>query len=57
MPLPTPKGNEPQPLFNNRCMDDPTMKKEYLSSPQRFAVCKSQWEKSKMETLRSLKNG
>jgi len=57
MPLPTPKGNEPQPLFNNRCMDDPTMKKEYLSSPQRFAVCKSQWEKSKMETLKALKNG
>ena len=57
MPLPIPKSNETQPLFNNRCMDDPTMKKEYINSPQRFAVCKSQWEKSKMEKLRSLKNG
>jgi len=55
MPLPKPKNTEVEGQWNNRCMDDPTMKKEYSSVEQRFAVCQSLWKKSKMETIRDLK--
>lgn len=57
MPLPKPKNTEVEGQWNNRCMDDPTMKKEYSSVEQRFAVCQSLWKKSKMETIRDLKSG
>ncbi len=56
MPLPVPKSNEPIGLFNNRCMSDNNEKRIQIISTE-IAVCKSQWEKSKMETISSLKNG
>ena len=45
MPIPKPKKNEKQDKFIQRCISDPTMKKEYKNNQQRLAVCFSQWRK------------
>lgn len=47
MPLPSPKEGEAEEDFNRRCMSDPKMMKEYPTQPQRFAICRRQWESAK----------
>lgn len=41
MPIPKPKKDEKQTMFIGRCMDNPTMVKEYKDSKQRSAICYS----------------
>lgn len=43
MPLPTPKENELQKDFMQRCLADDTMLREYPNIQQRRAVCYTQW--------------
>lgn len=45
MPLPNRKKGESKKDFINRCMGNPTMKKEYPKKDQRYAVCESQASK------------
>ena len=47
MPLPSPKSEETQKDFMNRCMGNPTMNKEYPNKQQRLAVCYIQWRDKK----------
>ena len=47
MPLPKPKPTEIQSEFIDRCMSNPTMKKEYTDVDQRLAVCYTQWREKK----------
>jgi len=42
MPIPKPKTNESERDFMQRCMSDPTMKREYDLN-QRLAVCSTQY--------------
>ncbi len=42
MPLPTRKSNETYDAFITRCMEDPTMVREYPDAAQRRAVCQRQ---------------
>lgn len=39
MPIPKPRPNETQEHFISRCMSDETMKDDYPSTVQRYAVC------------------
>lgn len=39
MPIPTPKENETQKEFLQRCMSDPVMVAEYKTTDQRYIVC------------------
>lgn len=50
MPLPTPNKGEPQRKFIRRCVNNPTMRREFPRGDQRVAVCYSQWRKSKKTT-------
>jgi len=45
MPLPSPRPNETEPDFINRCMGDPVMVEDYDDPEQRRAVCQTQWER------------
>ena len=47
MPLPSPKGRQPEDSFVSNCMSDDKMKKEFPNQKQRFAVCKSQYKRAK----------
>jgi len=47
MPLPTPRDEEEQSAFINRCMGDELMNSEYPDQKQRVAVCYSQWRRRK----------
>lgn len=47
MPIPSPNKNEKEKKFLPRCMSNETMVKEYKDVKQRFAVCKSQFDRSK----------
>jgi len=49
MPLPTPKNNEDQKTFINRCVGMDSLIKEYPDQKQRLAVCFSQWKKNKQK--------
>jgi hypothetical protein len=51
MPLPIPDKGETKKEFINRCMGDSTMLNEYPDNPQRYAVCESQWDSNKEETM------
>lgn len=53
MPLPKPNQEEKRNDFSSRCMGDSNMKKEYPDIPQRLAVCRSLWDKSKVDKLTS----
>jgi len=48
MPLPKPNTDESEADFMDRCMANPTMNDEYPDASQRAAVCRSQYEGSKM---------
>jgi hypothetical protein len=45
MPLPSPKQDEKEDDFMNRCMQNPVMKKEFPGQSQRVAVCLNQFKK------------
>jgi len=47
MPLPTPNADEDKPEFIGRCMANDVMKDDFPDTDQRYAVCNSQWRKSK----------
>jgi len=51
MPLPTPKSNEKQTEFINRCMDSDLMQKEYGNDKQRLAVCHTQYRRMKQKRI------
>lgn len=44
MPIPSPRTNEDKQTFLGRCMADDTMRQEYTSAGQRFAVCTGKWD-------------
>jgi len=52
MPIPTPKKEETQDDFIERCMSNDIMKKEYDDNDQRLAVCFSQWKKKEKKSMR-----
>jgi hypothetical protein len=45
MPLPEKQPNETKAEFISRCMADSKTLEEFPDSPQRFAVCQTQWAK------------
>ena len=45
MPIPKPSKNESKDEFIARCMENPVMVNEFPNTPQRFAVCSSQWKR------------
>ena len=47
MPLPTPRKNEKNSTFMNRCMTQLSDKKEFKDAKQRAAVCYSQIARKK----------
>ncbi|MBS3777225.1 MAG: hypothetical protein KGY70_18665 [Bacteroidales bacterium] len=47
MPIPTPRNNETDSQFMDRCMSDPVMTSEYPRQDQRAAVCSAQLGKQK----------
>lgn len=47
MPLPTPKGKTSKEKFLSSCMANTVMNKEFPNNSQRYAVCQSQWKRSK----------
>lgn len=49
MPIPTPRDTEPRQNFMSRCMADDVMRQEYEETPQRWAVCNTQWEAAKKD--------
>jgi hypothetical protein len=49
MPIPKPNKDESKKDFLSRCMENPTMNKEYPDSNQRYAVCNSQTRGSLLE--------
>lgn len=53
MPLPKPNQEEKRNDFNSRCMGNSNMNKEFPNAPQRLAVCRSLWDKSKVDKLTS----
>jgi hypothetical protein len=51
MPLPTPNDREEKDSFISRCMGSEVTNKDFPDSGQRFAVCNSQWDRSKKKAL------
>jgi hypothetical protein len=51
MPIPKPKNNESRQSFLKRCMGDKTMASEYTDSNQRLAVCTSQYDSNKEDSI------
>lgn len=47
MPIPHPAGKEKHDKFISKCMGDSVMNKDYPDQKQRYAICESQWKKSK----------
>ncbi len=44
MPIPKPHKDEKKDDFQDRCMNDPTMKRENPDNKQRFAICQDAWD-------------
>lgn len=44
MPIPTPKSDETQKDFVQRCMNDNVMISEYKDKDQRYAICINQFK-------------
>ena len=55
MPKPTP--NETKDDFLNRCMGDEEALNDFPENDQRYAVCNSMWEESKMSALSKYSSG
>jgi len=49
MPLPTPSNGQSKDDFISACMSNSIMNSEFSDNDRRFAVCNSQWDKSKKE--------
>lgn len=49
MPLLKPEKGETRKDFNQRCMVNQTMRNDYPNIDQRYAVCNSQYDKTKKE--------
>lgn len=47
MPQPTPRKNEKPKDWDERCMGDKVMKREYPDRDQRYAVCRDIWRREK----------
>jgi len=45
MPIPAPRKDEKKKDFIKRCMNNPTMQKEYPAEKQRSAICHGAWDK------------
>ena len=53
MPIPKPKINESRRNFITRCMGDDTMASEYTDSEQRLAVCTSEYDSNKEDSIQN----
>lgn len=53
MPIPKPNTNESRQDFLNRCMGDDTMASEYTDSDQRLAVCTSEYDSNKEDSIQN----
>jgi len=53
MPIPKPKTNESRQDFITRCMGDDTMASEYTDSDQRLAVCTSEYDSNKEDSIQN----
>lgn len=51
MPLPIVQKDESRRDFTGRCMGDSEMNKEFPNQPQRFAVCRSIYDKKQTAEL------
>ena len=51
MPVPRPKVNETRQTFITRCMGDKTMTSEFTDSNQRLAVCTSEYDSNKEDSI------
>jgi len=51
MPIPKPNNNESRQDFLKRCMGDDTMASEYTDSEQRLAVCTSEYNSNKEDSI------
>jgi hypothetical protein len=47
MPLPKPSEKQSKEEFISSCMGSDVMNKEFPNNSQRYAVCQSQWQRSK----------
>ena len=56
MPLPSPNSGESKEKFLDRCMENDSMNSEYPDRDQRYAVCNSQWDKSKGKAMKGKMN-
>jgi len=53
MPTPKPNSNESRQNFITRCMGDDTMASEYTDSEQRLAVCTSEYDSNKEDSIQN----
>jgi uncharacterized protein len=53
MPIPKPNSNESRQNFITRCMGDDTMASEYTDSEQRLAVCTSEYDSNKEDSIQN----
>ena len=53
MPIPKPKQNESRQRYINRCMGDDTMTSEYTDSDQRLAVCTTEYDSNKEDSIQN----
>ena len=53
MPIPKPNIDESRQDFITRCMGDKTMASEYTDSDQRLAVCTSQYDSNKEDSIQN----
>jgi len=54
MPIPSPQKNQQEDQFISSCMSSETMKKEYSNQKQRYAICKSQFDRKKKKNEGSM---
>jgi hypothetical protein len=54
MPIPSPKPNQEEDSFISSCMSSETMTKEYTNQKQRYAICKSQFDRKKKKNEGSM---
>lgn len=54
MPIPTPRKNQEEDSFISSCMSSETMMKEYSNQKQRYAICKSQFDRKKKKNEGSM---
>jgi len=47
MPIPKPRANEKEDKFIGDCMGDSVMNKDFPNQKQRYAVCKSTFDRAK----------